>query len=370
MKFFFLCHPDAFFFEMAEEVKGPPVDFNARLLVGAPGGREIPHADPAAFLEFSEIAVRVKSQDDWASLLKPIASVAAVYNQLTRDQSTVASTFTTLCDTNILPMPVCAAPLIVAMGMFTGKPAPLYTSAFTSLYELTLLRIFMRDVCYSREKAPALFKAVSVLHDALEKDLGDATLTLKARLDTAVYFPYRDGKINQANAVYQFVQAMEAHTMYVLNRNECFIYDALSLAEPETRVQLCHIITSSTTFTGYLPTGAELIALDPQGVQWKRLIAIMERVFTTRSMLWNQLMRKEREQRGEPAHVDVRLFNTENLVDRVFQALMDGQADPKRSQLYRGWLLFETAREYCDLLNMQFVSEQQLLEFALRTGQR
>ena len=330
-------------------------------MVGAPGGKEIPDSDPLAFLETSKIAVRVTHPEAWRQLMHRVYRVAAVYNNLKQSDQTKASAMASLCSVNMLWMPVATSPFAVAMGQHNGQMSPLYASAFTMLYELHMLRIFMKEVCYSRDKEADVYMAMQKLDAAFEKDLGSSQITLKARLDAEVYFPLRDGRINEATAVYRFIKALEAQTFYVLNRYEAHLYDGLCLGiQGAPTIQLANVLTPKEV----LPTGMDMLSLDNQGHQWEVLVRTCEKVLSMRTTLWNEQMRRAREQRGEPPHQNVVLFNTEGLVTRIRDALQLAQADPHQNRLYRGWLLFDTAREFCNLLNMQFVTEQQLLEFS------
>ena len=334
------------------------------LKVGAPNGRALPQPQPLAFIETSKIAARVRASEPWQQLMKRVYKVGALYNNLKHNEQTKAAAMASLCSVNILPMPVCVSPFAVALGQHNGQMSPLYVSAFTSLYELHMLRIFMKEVCYSRDKETPLYMAMQKLDEALERDLGASQVTLKTRLDQEVYFPLRDKEINDATAVFLFVQALEEQTFYVLNRYEAYLYDGLCLGVPEDEgppvIQLANVLTER----GVKPTGMDMLSLDNQGRQWEVLVRTCEKVLSLRTQLWNERMRRAREQRGDPPHQDVLLFNTENLVTRIRDALQAAQVEPRQNRLYRGWLLFDTAREFCNLLNMQFVTEQQLLERA------
>lgn len=326
-------------------------------LVGPFKGRDLPAPDPLRFIETSEIAARVKNPDLWSRLLKPLTRRASAYENMRKDTAHQATTFGDLCNANLLPMPVCATPFLVAISMFNSAGAsPRYLSALEVMYQLKSLWAFMKDVAYSPEKETELYKKAQQLSEVLSAELKDAETTLKRRLNLEAYAPLKGRELNKTNAVFRFTKIMERHTLYTINRIEAYIYDTLLLGADSTAapcpIEVAHVLTAND----YLPTGQDLFKIDPQGTQWTRMIKMVHKSFSMRSEMWNIHRAYYCEQNGEKPHVPVVLFDTANMEAETISALQLSAAQPGKAPLYRGWLLFKTAEEYFDLLNVEYVS--------------
>ena len=315
-------------------------------------------------MEASEIAMRPKSADAWVELFGQLKPKVKAYGNMLRDKQKQLGQFTEWCAANILPMPVYLSPLVVAIDCIVNQDVqscPLYRSAFDVLISLSMMRNFMASVAYSASKQPELLAQAQKLDQVVTEELGKAQVTLRARLDRECYQPRAARQMDEVTMVRNFVVALEEHTLYMINRLELHIYSLMAIDKgadaAKLKVQPEHVLTPRCA-DGGLPTGAHMMHMDPEGRNWKLLIDTMERMLKTRTALVNARQRQEAEETGRPIPQPIQLFDADNLILRVNQALIAQQKDPTNTQLYAGWLLFSTAREYCRVTNRSISDDE------------
>lgn len=256
----------------------------------------------------------------------------SLFQALLKENEHILTITNYLCYLNILCMPVVRSPWLV--GMVHPHPSLAYHNSFQVLWDLMFLKMFVQDCAFQTGSLQS--KKVQVIAAELDLELNQETLTLDKTLKEGIFGPHADGKINEKNAVYQFIKKLELYTLRLINLIECFLWKTL-VESREIDISLEECLTPSFT-----PSAKLLIGPGHNLEQWKTLIGVNQHYFKLRNAMYLAATNRK----GK----NIDYFGYKTLPNEVFAAM----GNQKGQFIYNAYLLGGTAKKYFDMLNVHF----------------
>jgi len=237
-----------------------------------------------------------------------------------------------LCYSNILVMPVPRSPWRAAKMSVDGCVKP-YDNSYQTLEHLQFLRMFVRECSFKDGTDQAIL--VAGLSSRLDAELNTEIARLKARLEKEVYVPQKDNKCNETNWVFKFIKILEKFTIKFINLVEVFLWEALiNSRDIDLPLEAC--------LTPLHTPNARVLVVGDDKSDWKKLIKAQQQYFKLRNALYLAATNRK----GK----NIDYFCWEKMPEYIFNAVRQENAN----EIYNSYLLFGTAKAYCDMLNTTF----------------
>lgn len=299
----------------------------------------------------------------WEPLVHRLFSQGFVlgYSNIKKDAGTLEMITATLASFNLLPMPVETSPLVVVASY--PKKCPASGSAYETLNELYMLRYAVTRFLYDKKKDKKIIDQVMLLDQLLEVEIRDSGVTLDGTLTRHVYHPSHPEavpRIDRREAATRFARIMEMYTMWMINRMEVFIFEALALGfTPKNAAEQLSIPETAAMTPHSEASGLLLLKTDPTGKWWNRCNAVARFMFNMRTHCYNAMMVQIYAQRGKgEVHTPVDPWCVSDYEEKTYAAFFE-EAQKRRQGvtepspvLYKQWILYSVLAAYMDFINI------------------